>query len=191
MQKKQAEKNAACTVNSAEGVWVEKLKKLPHLPGEQIRKCGMHNRLSRRSPSWRIREKKGSELNPRAREASTTYWQHHRRRTKPRYATLSNRHHFFESKSISYPAFSLSFSLSLFLPAGQGERKQYAGTSTQTRMPHLPGEQIRQVKMIPCSMWRQRAEETSREECSLHSQLSRRSLSWRTREDATFCQKNR
>ncbi|KAM1250065.1 hypothetical protein ACFX2G_033347 [Malus domestica] len=74
-------------------------------------------------------------------------------------------------------------------------------------MPHLPGEQIRQVKMIPCSMWRQRAEETSREECSftvssaegvraeelkklphlpeetsreecsLHSQLSRRSLS--------------
>ncbi|KAM1067967.1 hypothetical protein COP1_023235 [Malus domestica] len=42
---------------------------------------------------------------------------------------------------------------------------------------HLPEEQIRQVKMIPCSMWRQRAEETSREECSLHSQLSRRSLS--------------
>ncbi|KAM1634897.1 hypothetical protein ACFXTN_011775 [Malus domestica] len=30
------------------------------------------------------------------------------------------------------------------------------------KLPHLPKEQIRQVKMIPCSMWRQRAEETSR-----------------------------
>ncbi|KAM1183937.1 hypothetical protein EV1_002086 [Malus domestica] len=27
------------------------LEKLPHLPGEQIRKCGMHNQLSRKSPS--------------------------------------------------------------------------------------------------------------------------------------------
>ncbi|KAM2115938.1 hypothetical protein ACFX1R_009688 [Malus domestica] len=43
------------------------------------------------------------------------------------------------------------------------------------KLPHLPEEQIRQVKMIRCSMWRQRAEGTSREECGLHSQLSRRS----------------
>ncbi|KAM1195687.1 hypothetical protein ACFX2J_022141 [Malus domestica] len=29
------------------------------------------------------------------------------------------------------------------------------------RLPHLPGEQIREVKMIPRSMWRQRANSSS------------------------------
>ncbi|KAM1404483.1 hypothetical protein ACFX2I_012959 [Malus domestica] len=29
------------------------------------------------------------------------------------------------------------------------------------RLPHLPGEQIREVKMIPRSMWRQRADSSS------------------------------
>ncbi|KAM1983075.1 hypothetical protein ACFX16_011526 [Malus domestica] len=43
------------------------------------------------------------------------------------------------------------------------------------KLPHLLGGQIRQVKMIPCSMWRQGAEGTSREECGLHDQLSRMS----------------
>ncbi|KAM2474099.1 hypothetical protein PS1_006850 [Malus domestica] len=37
-----------------------------------------------------------------------------------------------ESKSISCHAFSLSFSLSLFSPAGQGERKQSASTWYQS-----------------------------------------------------------
>ena len=35
--KKQAEKNAACTVNSAERVWDEELENMPHLPEEQIK----------------------------------------------------------------------------------------------------------------------------------------------------------
>ncbi|KAM1724217.1 hypothetical protein ACFX11_022681 [Malus domestica] len=91
-----------------------------------------------------------------------------------------------ESKSISYHAFFLSFSLSLFSSAGQGQREQSASTWYQSsdleptawnpfliaylallssthlqhlmlplRLPHLPGEQIREVKMIPRSMWRQ------------------------------------
>ncbi|KAM1156645.1 hypothetical protein ACFX2B_027115 [Malus domestica] len=85
-----------------------------------------------------------------------------------------------ESKSISYHAFSLSFSLSLFSPTGQGEREQSASTWYQSsdleptacntfqiaylallssthlqhhmlpeKIPYLPGEQIREVKMIP------------------------------------------
>ena len=89
-----------------------------------------------------------------------------------------------ESKSISYHAFSLSFSLSLFSSMGQGEREQSANTWYQSsdmeptawnpfliaylallssthlhhlmlplRLPHLPGEHIREVKMIPRSMW--------------------------------------
>ncbi|KAM2137822.1 hypothetical protein ACFX1Q_009951 [Malus domestica] len=37
VQKKQAEKNAACTIIPAEGVRAEELEKLPHLLGEQIR----------------------------------------------------------------------------------------------------------------------------------------------------------
>ncbi|KAM2564730.1 hypothetical protein TB2_012993 [Malus domestica] len=91
-----------------------------------------------------------------------------------------------ESKSISYHAFSLSFSLSLFSSTGQGEREQSASIWYQSsdlkpivwnpfliaylaslssthlqhfmlplHLPHLPGEQIREVKMIPRSMWRQ------------------------------------
>ncbi|KAM1654704.1 hypothetical protein FF1_006937 [Malus domestica] len=97
-----------------------------------------------------------------------------------------------ESKSISYHAFSLSFSLSLFSPAGQGEIEQSASTWYQSsnlestawnpfliaylallssthlqhlmlpeKIPHLPGEQIREVKMIPQSMWRQRDDSSS------------------------------
>ncbi|KAM1140686.1 hypothetical protein TB2_040692 [Malus domestica] len=97
-----------------------------------------------------------------------------------------------ESKSISYHAFSLSFSLSLFSPAGQGEREQSANTWYQSsdleptawnpfliaylallssthlqhlmlheKLPHLPGEQIKEVKMIPRSMWRQCANSSS------------------------------
>ncbi|KAM2425778.1 hypothetical protein EV1_000059 [Malus domestica] len=37
VQKKQAEKNAARTINPAQGVRAEELEKLPHLLGEQIR----------------------------------------------------------------------------------------------------------------------------------------------------------
>ncbi|KAM3005750.1 hypothetical protein FF2_035849 [Malus domestica] len=49
-QKEQAEKNAVCTVNSAEGVRTEELKKLPYLPEETSREeCSMHNQLSRKS----------------------------------------------------------------------------------------------------------------------------------------------
>ncbi|KAM1727618.1 hypothetical protein ACFX12_018229 [Malus domestica] len=97
-----------------------------------------------------------------------------------------------ESKSISYHAFSLSFSLSLFSSAGQGEREQLASTWYQSsdlestalnpfliaylallssthlqhlmlplRLPLLPGEQIREVKMIPRSTWRQCANSSS------------------------------
>ncbi|KAM2596145.1 hypothetical protein TB2_040614 [Malus domestica] len=88
-----------------------------------------------------------------------------------------------ESKSISYHAFSMSFSLSLFSSTGQGEREQLASTWYQssdleptawnpfliaylalllsTHLPHLPGEQIREVKMIPRSMWRQCANSSS------------------------------
>ncbi|KAM0986119.1 hypothetical protein ACFX2C_013324 [Malus domestica] len=97
-----------------------------------------------------------------------------------------------ESKSISYHAFSLSFSLSLFSLAGQEERKQSASTWYQysdleptawnpfliaylallsgthfqhlmlpQKLPYLPGEQIREVKMIPRSMWRQCANSSS------------------------------
>ncbi|KAM1529985.1 hypothetical protein ACFX1Z_019133 [Malus domestica] len=40
-QKKQAEKNAACTIIPAEGVRAEELEKLPHLLGEQIRNCNI------------------------------------------------------------------------------------------------------------------------------------------------------
>ncbi|KAM1075524.1 hypothetical protein ACFX13_020644 [Malus domestica] len=86
-----------------------------------------------------------------------------------------------ESKSISYHAFSLSFPLSLFLPAktrikkaicrnlhsnsGQGTdyreplpdclpgfALEYSSSVTDVlpkKMPYFPGEQIRQVKMIP------------------------------------------
>ncbi|KAM1773939.1 hypothetical protein ACFX12_043372 [Malus domestica] len=43
--------------------------------------------------------------------------------------------------------------------------------------------------MIPCSMWRQRAEETSREECSLHSQLSRRESELRNSRSCHICLK--
>ncbi|KAM2704970.1 hypothetical protein EV1_034237 [Malus domestica] len=39
--KKQAEKNAACTIIPAEGVRTEELEKLPHLLGEQIRNCNI------------------------------------------------------------------------------------------------------------------------------------------------------
>ncbi|KAM2565042.1 hypothetical protein TB2_013276 [Malus domestica] len=97
-----------------------------------------------------------------------------------------------ESKSISYHAFSLSFSLSLFSSARQGEREQSTSTWYQSsdlepiawnpfliaylallsstylqhlmlplRLPHLLGEQIREVKMIPRSMWRQCANSSS------------------------------
>ncbi|KAM3010993.1 hypothetical protein FF2_029754 [Malus domestica] len=41
VQKKQAEKNAACTIIPAEGVRAEELEKLPHLLGEQIRNCNI------------------------------------------------------------------------------------------------------------------------------------------------------
>ncbi|KAM1588756.1 hypothetical protein ACFX10_027736 [Malus domestica] len=41
VQKKQAEKNAACTINPAQGVRAEELEKLPHLLGEQIRNCNI------------------------------------------------------------------------------------------------------------------------------------------------------
>ena len=41
VQKKQAEKNAACTIIPAEGVRTEELEKLPHLLGEQIRNCNI------------------------------------------------------------------------------------------------------------------------------------------------------
>ncbi|KAM2616281.1 hypothetical protein TB2_030701 [Malus domestica] len=48
--KKQAEKNTACTVNSAEGVYDEELEKLPYLPEETSREeYSMHSQLSRRS----------------------------------------------------------------------------------------------------------------------------------------------
>ncbi|KAM2855913.1 hypothetical protein PS2_000331 [Malus domestica] len=135
-----------------------------------------------------------------------------------------------ESKSISYHAFSLSFSLSLFSSVGQKEREQSANTWYQSsdleptawnpfliaylallssthlqhlmlplRLPHLPREQIREVKMIPhfqlgtrrkkangghlerlkketdhhlYLMLACRAEETSREECRLHNQIN-------------------
>jgi len=60
--KKQAEKNAACTVNSAEGVWDEELEKLPHLLGEQIRNCNITKeqsfavqfQSSSRSKLWKV-----------------------------------------------------------------------------------------------------------------------------------------
>ncbi|KAM2685896.1 hypothetical protein EV2_008852 [Malus domestica] len=58
-----------------------------------------------------------------------------------------------------------------------GTTLEYSSPTTAVlpkKLPHLPEEQIRQVKMIPCSMWRQRAEGTSREKYGLHSQLSRR-----------------
>ncbi|KAM2301674.1 hypothetical protein ACFX1S_032568 [Malus domestica] len=95
-------------------------------------------------------------------------------------------------KSISYHAFSLSFSLSLFSSAGQEEREQSASIWYQSsdleptawnpflitylallssthlqhlmlplRLPHLPGEQIREVKMITRSMQRQCANSSS------------------------------
>ncbi|KAM2775602.1 hypothetical protein COP1_020335 [Malus domestica] len=41
VQKKQAEKNAACTIIPAEEVRAEELEKLPHLLGEQIRNCNI------------------------------------------------------------------------------------------------------------------------------------------------------
>ncbi|KAM1470575.1 hypothetical protein FF2_040621 [Malus domestica] len=97
-----------------------------------------------------------------------------------------------ESKSISYHAFSLSFSMSLFSSGGQGKREQSATTWYQSsdleltawnpfliaylallssthlqhlmlplRLPHLPREHIREVKMIPRSMWRQCANSSS------------------------------
>ncbi|KAM1940254.1 hypothetical protein ACFX13_027976 [Malus domestica] len=97
-----------------------------------------------------------------------------------------------ESKNISYHAFSLSFSLSLFSPTGQGEREQSTNTWYQSsdleptawntfsiaylsllssthlqhlmlpkKIPYLPGEQIREVKMIPRTMWRQCANSSS------------------------------
>ncbi|KAM1403997.1 hypothetical protein ACFX2I_012528 [Malus domestica] len=99
-----------------------------------------------------------------------------------------------ESKSISYHVFSLSFSLSLFSSAGQGEGEQLARTWYQSsdldlepttwnpfliaylallsstnlqhlllplHLPHLLAEQIREVKMIPRSMWRQCANSSS------------------------------
>ncbi|KAM1434596.1 hypothetical protein ACFX2I_042661 [Malus domestica] len=48
--KKQAEKNAVCMVNSAEGVRTEELEKLPHLPKETSREeCSMHSQLSRKN----------------------------------------------------------------------------------------------------------------------------------------------
>ncbi|KAM1029960.1 hypothetical protein ACFX13_034606 [Malus domestica] len=48
--KKQAEKNAACTVNSAEGVRAEELEKLPYLPEETSREeCSIHSQLGRKS----------------------------------------------------------------------------------------------------------------------------------------------
>ncbi|KAM2462508.1 hypothetical protein PS1_013379 [Malus domestica] len=96
-----------------------------------------------------------------------------------------------ERKSISYHAFSLSFSMSLFPSAGQGERTisqhlvsifrsgtdclepiliAYLALLSSTHLqhfmlplhlPHLSGEQIRKVKMIPRSMWRQCANSSS------------------------------
>ena len=99
---------------------------------------------------------------------------------------------------------------------------QHLLSSTHHLMFPLRLSRIREVKMIPRSMWRQRAdssstrdkekeskrwalgkieernkdqhlslvparcaEETSREECSLHNHPSGRSLRWRTREAAT------
>ncbi|KAM1099071.1 hypothetical protein PS2_005690 [Malus domestica] len=84
-----------------------------------------------------------------------------------------------ESKSISYHDFSMSFSLSLFwdkekesnqlalginLPIWNPFLIAYLALLSSThlhhfmlplRLPHLPGEQIREVKMIPRSIWRQ------------------------------------
>ncbi|KAM2830570.1 hypothetical protein PS2_036107 [Malus domestica] len=49
-QKEQVEKNAVCTVNSAEGVRAEELEKLPYLPEETSREeCSMHSQLGRKS----------------------------------------------------------------------------------------------------------------------------------------------
>ncbi|KAM1921894.1 hypothetical protein ACFX15_020019 [Malus domestica] len=51
-QKEQAEKNAVCTINSAEGVRTEELEKLPHLPkGTSREECSLHSQLSKRSPN--------------------------------------------------------------------------------------------------------------------------------------------
>ncbi|KAM2747043.1 hypothetical protein PS2_022566 [Malus domestica] len=74
-----------------------------------------------------------------------------------------------ESKSISYHAFSLSFSLSLFSSAGPfhdclpSPALEYSSSTSYAplRLPHLPREQIREVKMIPRSIWRQCANSSS------------------------------
>ena len=62
VQKKQAEKNAACTIIPAEGVRTEELEKLPHLLGEQIRNCNITKeqsfvvqfQSSSRSKLWKV-----------------------------------------------------------------------------------------------------------------------------------------
>ena len=62
VQKKQAEKNAACTIIPAEGVWDEELEKLPHLLREQIRNCNIAKeksfavqfQSSSRSKLWKV-----------------------------------------------------------------------------------------------------------------------------------------
>ncbi|KAM1616703.1 hypothetical protein ACFX2K_025783 [Malus domestica] len=66
-----------------------------------------------------------------------------------------------ESKSISYHAFSLSFSLSLFWDKEKESNQPALGINLPLRLPHMPGEQIREVKMIPRSMWRQFANSSS------------------------------
>ncbi|KAM1125122.1 hypothetical protein ACFX2B_039955 [Malus domestica] len=62
VQKKQAEKNAARTINPAQGVRAEELEKLPHLLGEQIRNCNIAKeksfvvqfQSSSRSKLWKV-----------------------------------------------------------------------------------------------------------------------------------------
>ncbi|KAM1012383.1 hypothetical protein ACFX2C_042637 [Malus domestica] len=72
-----------------------------------------------------------------------------------------------ESKSISYHAFFPSFALVLLSPLPDclpSLALEYSSSTVDVlleKMPHLHGEQVRQVKMIPRSMWRQRANSSS------------------------------
>ncbi|KAM2068492.1 hypothetical protein ACFX16_000109 [Malus domestica] len=134
------------------------LEKIPHRPGEQKRRMKMMHRSM-----WR--------------QAQQT----HVLIIRYFFKSKSISYHQGRNKSISYHAFSLSFPLSLFLPAktrikkaicrnlhsnsGQGTdyREPLAGCLPgfaleysssvadvlPKKMPYFPGEQIRQVKMIP------------------------------------------
>ncbi|KAM2689942.1 hypothetical protein EV1_043179 [Malus domestica] len=87
-----------------------------------------------------------------------------------------------ESKSISYHAFFMSFSLSLLSPLPDclpSLALEYSSSTVGVLLEKMPHPQVKQVKMIPQSMWRQRANSSStKQRITCHASIKSKSISY-------------